>query len=121
MTTPPACRGSSRATCGRLRVGSRYVGGVFIEGAVITFDVTASRSGLTLHGVADHRLLVPAGRATVNVAVRPCDGNCSHLDPPLRCTSALDISARELTRATIVISDRGRRCRIVSKPPGDLR
>jgi hypothetical protein len=60
--------------------------------------------------------LVPAGRFTLHSAVHPCDGNCSHLDAPLRCTASLGIGARELTTATVVI-EAARRCRFTVTSP----
>jgi hypothetical protein len=105
------CEGSHRAHCGTMDVRSHYVRGVFVEGAVISVKATDG-SEITLHGPGPARMFVHAGRVRLHATVSPCDANCSHLDPPLRCTASFDIGPHQSARVTVVVSD-GRRCQIV--------
>lgn len=117
------CANPQRASCGRLVVGQRNVGGVvFTEGAVTELRLTDARGGaITLQGPSGGEALahssLPAGRYTLDAVLRPCDANCSHLDPPIRCTAApLKIVARQTTTATVVV-ERNARCRIMAPVP----
>ena len=117
------CAKPQRASCGRLLVGQRYVDGVVLtEGSVTKLRLTDARGGaITLHRPSGGKALahssLPAGHYTLQATLRPCDANCSHLDPPIRCTAApLKIVARQTTTATVVVG-RNARCRIMAPAP----
>jgi hypothetical protein len=66
-----------------------------------------------LDGERELRLSLGAGRYTLSVWHRTCDGNCGFLDPPSdRCEEALVLSPQEVLRVTIENSP-GSACRIV--------
>jgi hypothetical protein len=98
------------------RLPSRYV---YIEGAVWHFRLT--RTGGLPVTVADLLLLNDdditlrprAGTYVLRSADRPCEGNCSMLDPDVApCTKRVVLKARRKVVAT-VLATTGRPCRIV--------
>lgn len=108
-THPPAsCTGSHRVACGRLIIGSRYVGGMPTEGALVSLTLTQGPTRRALRrmpgGVGHRSVRLPTGRFTLHGVLHICDANCGHLDPPVRCTPApVRILARRITRATVVL------------------
>lgn len=115
------CPKSQRASCGQLIVRQRYVGGLLAEGAVAELRLTGARGAtITLDNLQASRAnaALLAGHYTLHGAVRPCDANCSHLDPAIRCVGRLQIAARQTSTATVaVLARRGLRCRITTTPP----
>ncbi len=112
-----SCRSARPARCGALSVGSRYIGGLPTEGAIVTLTLTRAHISLALQriqgGVGRVRTPLPAGRVTLGGAVHICDANCGHLDPPVLCAPApVRIVAHRVTRATVVIGA-PTRCRVV--------
>ncbi len=109
-------------------------GGTYIEGSVAFLRVrnargrvvVAERSGPRVRWRVRRRLR--AGRYRLTSFERPCDGNCSLLDPPVeRCSRRITIIAHGRTgvRAT-VRPGRGCRMRVRARPalfppPGRVR
>jgi hypothetical protein len=110
------------AAAGALQITQRFEGQRFyIEGSISLVRIQrAGRTG------GQPRMLEPAGgrvaKLTVKLAAgryhlyswqRPCDGNCSLLDPPAdRCSTGFRIASGRVTRATIHVMP-GQGCRIV--------
>jgi hypothetical protein len=94
----------------------------YIEGAAWHIRVTGNLYGSVVR-VYDAETLtenhfslrrVPPGRYTLTSFMRPCDGNCSLLDPPVdRCSGAVRVRARATTRAVVELRAPGRGCRIL--------
>ena len=85
-----------------VRVREVHVPGApyFIKGA-ITY-VRAGGEEHTLQPPDDLRLELPVGTQQIEIWHRPCDGNCSNLDPPTdRCSASVDVRDSETTLATI--------------------
>jgi WD40-like Beta Propeller Repeat len=91
-----------RGPTGELRVREIHVTGApyFVEGA-ITY-VRAGGEEHTLQPPDDLRLELPVGTQQIEIWHRPCDGNCSNLDPPTdRCSASVDVRDSETALATI--------------------
>lgn len=104
---------------GRLVVHKSLAAGpIFTEGSVthvrlVRRDGTVVLDGLRPAGSADVPLVdraVPPGTYDLTAFERPCDGNCSILDPPVaatRCRVTVIVRAERTTRVNIVLG-RGR-------------
>ena len=87
---------------GELRVREVHVPGApyFIEGA-ITY-VRAGGEDHTLGFSGELRIDLSAGTQQIEIWHRPCDGNCSNLDPPTdRCSASVEVREHETSLATI--------------------
>ena len=89
---------------------------VFIEGAVTELSIVA-RNGSTQAtkqaGMAVPVLLgsVDPGHYVVRAAVRPCDGNCGHLDPPaFRCHGPVVVP--EVGDARVLVTTHANKCEV---------
>jgi hypothetical protein len=109
------------AQTGELRIVEVHVPGspVPIEGEFSYVRVSAVANGSVvaerrLDGDHPLRLRLDAGRYSLSVWHRTCDGNCGLLDPPSdRCEKTLEVPANDEVRVTIENSP-GSPCRIVS-------
>src|SRR6187549_2985219 len=89
-----------RGATGQLRVREIHVTGApyFIEGAITYVRIAGEEH--TLQPPDDLRLELPAGTQQIEIWHRPCDGNCSYLDPPTdRCSAAVDVRDGETALA----------------------
>ena len=102
----------------------RVLTGAYIEGSVSFLRVRDARGELVVDESAARRLRwrvgrrLPPGRYRLTSFERPCDGNCSLLDPPTeRCSRRIKIIAHGRTgvRAT-VRPGRGCRLRVRARP-----
>lgn len=119
--------GSGRSTSEPVGVGLLIVeqvqdgGPYYIEGA--RSYVRADRQGVHGDVVELSRGTKPAARLQLDPDVykleswqRPCDGNCTALDPPTdRCSGGFSVIAGEQVRVTIILEP-GKGCRIVVSP-----
>jgi hypothetical protein len=104
---------------GELRIVEMTVPGspIPIEGEFSYVRVSGEDGGSVverrLDGEHELRLSLDAGRYTLSVWHRTCDGNCGLLDPPSdRCEEALVLSPQEVVLVTIENSPSSP-CRIV--------
>ena len=102
----------------------RVLTGAYIEGSISFLRVRDARGELVVdesHGPGLRwrvRRRLPAGRYRLTSFERPCDGNCSLLDPPTdRCSRRIKVIAHGRTgvRAT-VRPGRGCRLRVRARP-----
>jgi hypothetical protein len=108
-----ACGGRERPAAGgqpsgELRIVEVRVPGspVPIEGEFSYVRATGDDGAPAAEGRLDSegalRLRLAAGRYTLRVWHRTCDGNCGFLDPPSdRCEQTLDLAADEVVKLTI--------------------
>jgi hypothetical protein len=102
----------------RLSVDQTIVGdALYIEGSVSYVRLVRRGGGVALQKKLDARshavFRVPSGRYRLSSWQRPCDGNCSYLDPPTdRCSRAFVAGGGARLRAKILLRP-GRGCRIV--------
>jgi hypothetical protein len=95
--------------------------GTYIEGAAWHVRVTGNFYGSSAR-LFDAQTLtenhfslrrVSPGTYTVTSFMRPCDGNCSLLDPPVdRCSGPVRVSSRATARVVVDLRAPGRGCRI---------
>jgi hypothetical protein len=88
---------------------------IAIEGEFTYVHVEATDGGSFVERRLDDELRLPlaAGRYTLGVWHRTCDGNCGLLDPPTdRCEETLVLRGQEMTRVTIENTP-GSPCRIL--------
>jgi hypothetical protein len=119
------CGGQEPQAAGEQPSGELRIVEVHVEGA--PFPIEGEFSYVRVAGengarAAERRLdpdgtlhlSLAAGRYTLSVWHRTCDGNCGLLDPPGdRCKQALDLPADEVVQRTIENTP-GSPCRIVS-------
>lgn len=93
-----------------LRVTQSFVGSVlYIEGS-IGYVRIQNRAGRTLvqktfRNAKELRFALMPGKYRLVSFQRPCDGNCSYLDPPTdRCARAFRVQAKEAVAARILVS-----------------
>ena len=101
-----------------LKVTQKFIGSVhYVEGSIgyIRIKSPAGRrvAQKTFSGATKQlRFTLAPGRYRVVSFQRPCDGNCSLLDPPTdRCSTAVQIRAGATVSATVVVTP-GQGCRI---------
>jgi hypothetical protein len=121
LAVAPAGAGPA-ARRGTLEVSQRFdlSGGQYIEGSVSYLRVRDGRRVVfrrSRTGRIDARLRPPSGLYRVVSFQRPCDGNCSTLDPPVdRCSERVRVYAGETSRVGAVTRP-GRGCRMrVTEP-----
>ena len=113
---PASVYGTVDIRLNRLPASARYIEGAAWHvrlssntfGAVVNlFDAqTLTETRLTLRRV-------PAGRYRVTSYMRPCDGNCSVLDPPVdRCSGAVRVRAGRINRVIVDLRAPGKGCRV---------
>ena len=124
---------SAQAPRGKLDF-RRVLSGPYIEGSVSYLRVRDARGALVIDESAGPglrwrvRRRLPAGRYRLTSFERPCDGNCSVLDPPTdRCSRRITIIAHGRTGVRAVVRP-GRGCSIRARarpalfpPPGRVQ
>ncbi|MEA2456620.1 MAG: hypothetical protein QOI45_2882 [Thermoleophilaceae bacterium] len=102
---------------GTLTLSQRFdvSGGQYIEGSVSYLRVRKGRRVVfrrSRAGQIDARLRPSAGLYRVESFQRPCDGNCSTLDPPVdRCSERVRVYAGEMSHVA-ALTRPGRGCRM---------
>src|SRR5919199_3549405 len=107
-----ACGGRERRPTGEQPTGELRIVEVHVPGAPFPIEGefsyvrAAGEDGAAAEGRLDSegtiRLRLAAGRYTLSVWHRTCDGNCGLLDPPSdRCEQTLDLAADEVVKLTI--------------------
>jgi len=100
----------------RLPSSARY-----IEGAAWHVRLSSNSFGTIVNlfdaqTLTENRLTlrrVPGGKYRVTSYMRPCDGNCSLLDPPVdRCSGGVQVRAGKINRVIVDLRAPGKGCRI---------
>jgi hypothetical protein len=101
---------------------TRPAGATYIEGAAWHLRVIGRLSGKSIRvfdaeTLTENRLtlrrMIPAARYTVISYMRPCNGNCSRLDPPAdRCSGRTRIRGGRTTRVSVALNPPGQGCSI---------
>jgi hypothetical protein len=100
-----------------LKVTQKFLSCCYVEGSIGYIQIV-NRAGRriaqkTFRGATKElRFALMPGRYRMTSFQRPCDGNCSYLDPPTdRCSRSFRIEARVPVTATVLVSP-GSGCRI---------
>ncbi len=104
LALPSGATGSQSRTALVIRTKIVTTGGVYIEGALTYVSVSDRHGRVLITKRVDKRVVLPLGSGHYRLRswVRPCDGNCSVLDPPTdRCGRAFSLATGQALVATI--------------------